>query len=1497
MSIMTKLVKRKESRLPLEVSFKDMRSKIYPPDNPEAIPFKEFIDVEVNAEKWDVPVISSQEYNTEKKSSTTTFEPFQDPYEVRLPPSLLGVQWKKIHDIFPDAEFVIKNETTHCPDVKTSSKHLLHSQFVRSFISSVEILYHIGNSKKFQLEHTSMNFNPIFEKDSWRPWHHVYCNNKSGKNFYHNPTTNRTGKYIVRLFWLGSWKVIYVSDYLPVNEIDEILLPSCIIPPPPIDTSHVKSTEAIIKEKKKDSDRSKGKIKKDKTGKRTIELWPFLLSKALMLLASLTWTEQNELVDFDIIQCLTGWIPQKIYLRTLDYYAIWEICMDHTTQYSWPEATGSQKTEKKNKSDKSSRSDKTDKSSKSGKTNKSDKVKKTDKSEKIKYGKTLKKPNFQKRPKPIDKEVNKDDFILTIGMEFSNSESIIWNHAFLVTQTRIVPLLKPSTNEDFDPWKRYRWIDWAIDNKLINPRAPPNPIKSFQIVDPFKDKYSFMVSGKSDNDDTKIDLPKTRKAKEKKGKLLVAFEDATSWLDYDDVYKCLNYIVIYRRGSTYKVKARISNLTSENIRKEVKYPFGVRLEQLHGLEWKEIIRPDRLEEYRNEPVYLFCDSLFKQTVVVNLSQTGYLDLLIEETDVEETQIKEETSECGVCTTTFLERIKKKFEQQETNREKGVRYKKVAAHTPHHIPEASVIFSKFKWYNEYVDDFVIGFSTRGSTSLVLNLKPGRHVMNIWIQTEGPYCVQFYSNTSLCIGNLEEILTLMSNDSLRFRNAYLDLVEAFQYLICSFGTTDYLNALRGFYKSFKPPRPLPTKVLSYLNEAFETEIFAFLSETLNDDVSRAVKILLMKWQVAHKPRSYHQDDSTFCYGYDEGDEKFVRIMQDKAARIQAFFRGVYERILMGYHDPKTSKHAATAEVLYEIFETCQDNDYALGALILRRFIESIAMVHLVDEYPWYPDMFQQIWTSQFRNTIDIPKPGWVVLLRQVFFVRPGPDICLRIHLFCDIDNYVVRVFDNDTCKEMPFRINNVSVNEYSYNCNGYTLIAYGWIENTDSVSYKLMYISEQEYLQDLLQFPNMEPKELEITDYYIPNLNNTIQRYVLNIRSDLPILTIYLETSYPKVKIKVQIYPLDDPENIIMDTTGEGSIIIPCLVLHDEKELIYPNRNKSMRIESQKSVDDVISIKKSLKRNNSISSKQPGSRHSRMKHHSSSFKLSSCGVSKRIASLLLADADPEKYVIDITVLDDSWPLTQEEWNISDEEREKRLKVGPFVEKKPSEDILEEIESSRSSTKILEPVERNQSEFSIKNGPFSTIKLYFTQSDEVTLTRWTQKEDIIKELKTSWYQENPERYETAKILRQDFLENNQIPNVNRWIDTEARSLLPEVFKTEIIPPLDYTPYLTKPLEEITTRTVKTADDIDKDVEDVTRQVSEYESDLANEENGIKEFVKNGTDDLECFDDWFEDIKIESKWIMEKVDVARQKYLDEIRRLINPKKQKKGEQKKKKK
>lgn len=172
------------------------------------------------------------------------------------------------------------------------------------------------------------------------------------------------GKYVIRLFWMGCWRKVTVDDNLPVDPTDHVLLPSIAQPDkvkqPEADVSSSQTTTT----KKTDKSAKKKAEKKEEPKAPTVQLWPFVLSKALLKIASLTWNDREEIVDFDIIHCLTGWIVQKVDARGLTVSDKWEICKGFTDHYAWAEDFAKSPKGVKGKGAKGNRSKKGDKKGK-----------------------------------------------------------------------------------------------------------------------------------------------------------------------------------------------------------------------------------------------------------------------------------------------------------------------------------------------------------------------------------------------------------------------------------------------------------------------------------------------------------------------------------------------------------------------------------------------------------------------------------------------------------------------------------------------------------------------------------------------------------------------------------------------------------------------------------------------------------------------------------------------------------------------------------------------------------------------------------------------------------------------------------------------------------------------------------------------------------------------------------------------------------------------------
>ncbi|CAG9865536.1 unnamed protein product [Phyllotreta striolata] len=1353
----------------------ELYTPAYQPDDSNSIPFQEFTDSDINNERWD-------------QQSTINTEGFMDVYAVLLPHSLQGYQWKPIGEYFVDTDFVVKlDDNPSYPDLMTANEHLMCSDFMRSFVTSMETLYYLSNVRQFSVEYVSQGFSPSFDKERWRPWHHVYSNCKSGKNYNHSPTVNKFGKYVVRLFWLGSWKKIYVSDKVPVSESDQLLLPYLF-------HSHFQNEETPVVSGRPKSEKSLSR-------RNVVELWPILLTKALMIVASLTWKKDNELLDFDIIQCLTGWIFNKIDTTYMDPLKVWQICMDYTSQYTWSDPISATPS--------------------------------TDRRKSSEQRKSSTRSNLL-----VD---TKNRFVVVLGISLNSDKENIrdWTHGLLVVQTRTVPILKPSCDEEFEAWKRYRWIDWAIEHKLINPRCPPNPIRSFKTVDPFRCRYQSSVLSDLTME-SKPSQDSKSKATNKPNANPPPLKDITEWLDLDQIHRQLKYVTIYYMPSTYKSKTRISNMTSENIPKQQKPTLAQSLVDLIGTNWKEIVRPLAMQQHRNEPLYIFSDSLEEQSVVVNLNYSGCLDAITTRLAEREFLADAVESECDLCISNYLERVKRYCARNARSEARPVQSSivKVLRNAEHDDARASVVVTKFKWDSDRVDLREGALATLGSGCMVLHLTPGRHLFQMWLQVDRPYAVQVVSNGYLCVGTLEETLTLMGRDSIQFRVAYSSLVDTLRALVASFGRESYVVVLKEFYKCFKPKEEVTKQEWLGIQEAFFDKFFDSVQKTLGDDALRAVKILFRKWQLESSRRCDVNDLSQFCYRVFDDEKVYVKMMHDAATGIQSFFRGVYERLLTRHHALGSSRHSKTAVLLAGVVEKFVHNEKRLGekrfrrAATLRKFIQSDELSDFRSKYTWYRTLDNDVSLALFHVNLKSIDNGWIFISRQIFHVRTEHPLTLRISLFCNLSRYYLVVYDNDTSEKMKSHVNDSAVNEYPANAAGYTAVAFGWADKQTFLNCKIMFACRPDNIEDYVAFSSKVPRKEVISNYYIPNNCNVL--YILALKSDITNITLHLFTDYPKVNMKLSIFNAKEPDDKLVEVEGIGYVTVPSLTI-ENKLAQLTEKESSCTVELEgKSRKDMKHSKKDLLAEHVVQQDN-----------------------QIFANLKIPE---ERFVIEATIEQGCWPLTAPEWNNVDKERQKFLI-------RPTASNVSTLMSKSSHLRQLE-----------NDGPRWTMEVYFNNCDHIAFYKDTEKDDLLKAIKQEYSRSHTAAFAKALKTREQFIREHSIPNPDLCLEPGKRSLNREIFLEKILPSVDWSKYYEVPIDEDTIRKARRMKTAEESWIFSYGVLARHLTDLSASEKSkiaMREFHKKEQKKLAVLNDWFDEIRRESENMMGQSYRQRERYI----------------------
>nr|XP_032525764.1 uncharacterized protein LOC116776634 [Danaus plexippus plexippus] len=389
--------------------------------DPTECPFREFRDNELSTEFWGMGPSAFRTSHFVSKISTKTQADYVwvDDQTQPLPRSarqyLHG--WVRADELALnrwDAEVVIfeDNGSGKMSIIDMQLSHaqvLLRSSFCRRVLSMCFMLERVDS---LIVEHQWENFVFTMAPEGWRSRFHIYSPGlKPGGGQQHRPTHSKNGCYLVRLFYLGAWRCVWVSDQVPVDATDSPLLPFS----PLLSRAPAKPG---------------GKQAPAMVTSNVVHLWPLLICKALLKLAApdLNSDEdancEDELMpEFDILHALTGCLNLVYNIKNPE--TIWDIITSEVPLFTWDDDDDTLASTVKSRS--------------------------------------------TKKPATKETTVVRRGSMTSILIEDSKNSppyalpGITPGHEMnlLVTMARDLPLKKPLPEPEVPLWKTYRWVDWA----------------------------------------------------------------------------------------------------------------------------------------------------------------------------------------------------------------------------------------------------------------------------------------------------------------------------------------------------------------------------------------------------------------------------------------------------------------------------------------------------------------------------------------------------------------------------------------------------------------------------------------------------------------------------------------------------------------------------------------------------------------------------------------------------------------------------------------------------------------------------------------------------------------------------------------------------------------------------------------------------------------------------------------------------------------------------
>ncbi|KAM6434036.1 androglobin [Rhynochetos jubatus] len=1201
----------------------------------------EWNEAEINAEKWDTGKVGKEKEKTGKSPISHVFE---DPEgKIELPASLKVHSWKRPHEFLTNKiPVVVKNETSF--DLFSANEHIFCSELMRWIISEIYAVWRIYNEKALT-NGTSMLF--------WKPWEHIYALCKATRG--HRPLYNSYGKYVVKLYWMGCWRKITVDDTMPFNEGDNLLLPATTC---------------------------------------QIELWPMLLSKAIIKLANISIQEtgRRELGEFTVLQTLTGWIPEVIPLQPGYLDKLWGFLKEIVPEFKLPNKKTPEldilQSHTKTKETKVSelRNEVSSMNKQSDKPEKAEKADKIDK-EKAELREIVKKKSreggkeknklavqssrmlaeaqhslqalTEKSPVPTQPEMAVyaaciplhlfEEDIFSLGQMADSSEKLrqyglshIYSHPVLITRTRSCPLI-----------------------------LQPPPVPRWKL---FRQKKETVVTSEPRE-------PVVKKSEEH-------VEIASLFLNYK-----LNVITvptdihfprsIIKKG--FHSLARLPSVTEsdENVNdgnvdmnQSGRHANAEDRSQETTLFWQQKAETPNKEEL-HENISIDAKRMLERADTGMNSQTG--DKSKEETESEKTSVSRETwisfEDFCVCFQNlyvFHKPHTYAYNYQKTDfkptDDEVFYYLLVDSLMPIEIlvsfsalvhwddtggikRECSSILKgvlmveHFSWKCVTPGELVLKMHTSATKATVLKLPVGRHLLLFRVSSPIGHHIHLCSMVPCVFGEEDTVMPGLEKESCRFVEQATAILKAVGNVINNFSSKPELStALKELELTHCPPGLHSTGTDEEHFKVFNSAFWYLIKHVVGKKAPYSYKFAFRSFTLDFKDTEVSEDDTMSSESCEKSSLSSWRnqtpTSEEAAAalKLQAIWRGTYVRKVLNSRKPGTEENADVKETLQKLWTAIELNFEQCAVMLLREMFKRNCKS--VEKFPCYEDEWCKVSFADYAVTYaDQPPNVWFVVFREIFLVPE--DMLIVPKMYTTIPCCRLHVVDNDTLEEMPHMFFKVAPRVYPQNKKGYTFMAEAFTGDLPLAAgrWKLRLIGSHSPLPFLSrEAVNNVYSTKEIKEYYIPNDKHVIFRYSVKVTAS-HIATVQVQTSKSDVLIKLQV--LNNEEEIV-SVTGKGHAVIPAFNFLSNETLLSSHSSKTQIIQNS-----------TKKETETGGSKKKG--HISSSKDSKVFKPGLVRERPPIAadeSLLLEnfqnnDGTPQethKYIVQALVLYNSWPLTE-------------------------------------------------------------------------------------------------------------------------------------------------------------------------------------------------------------------------------------------------------------